>query len=177
MGWHPGAWRVRARHSLGVTLAEVCVASAIGLIVFVGLMELLRSGWNLHTGIGTHLGLAADARRAFVVLVRELHEGMSLVRPLPGQTASFALIRDKVSRLVLYAAYPSPSGDTYALTRLLVTPSGSRREILLTGVSRMTFTALSDRSVLVHLTLGVGERHLALHTQVRLRNRDAAVPF
>ncbi|MBI3890115.1 MAG: hypothetical protein HY303_01145, partial [Candidatus Wallbacteria bacterium] len=61
--------------------------------------------------------------------------------------------------------------------RDLTDRSGTKREVLLKGIARMTFTALTDRALMLHAIFGTGDHRFAFHTQVRLRNRAAAEPF
>ena len=169
------------RYSLLVTsrafsLIELLLATAIFVVVFFGLMQLFATGRKMEEGVGGQLGLQADARKALAGFLRELQEGIAVVRPAPGQTLAYSLVRDKLNRIAFYSIVPSGK-DEYELRRDLTDPTGTKREVLLRGLSRITFTALSDRALMLHLILGTGDRRFAFHTEIRLRNRAAAEPF
>ncbi|MBI3890420.1 MAG: hypothetical protein HY303_02695 [Candidatus Wallbacteria bacterium] len=158
------------------SLIEILLGSAILVVVLYGLIQLLTTGRKMEEGVGGQLALQADARKALASFLRELQEGIVVVRPAPGQTLSYALVRDKVNRMAFYSIVPSGK-DQYELRRDLTDRSGTKREVLLKGIARMTFTALTDRALMLHAIFGTGDRRFAFHTQVRLRNRAAAEPF
>ncbi len=157
-------------------MVEILLGSLILVVVLFGVIQLLSTGRRMEEGVGGRLALQADARKALASFLRELQEGIVVVRPAPGQTLSYAMVRDKLNRVAFYSLAPAGE-ETYDLRRDLVDRSGTRREVLLGGLSRLTFTALTDRALQLNAILGTGDRRFAFHTQVRLRNRAAAEPF
>jgi hypothetical protein len=99
---------------------------------------------------------------------------MVVVQPPPGHSYPHAIVRDRINRLAFFHLVPGKVAGEHDLRRTLAGPKGSRTDTLLGGVRRLTFTADSDAALMIHLTLGDGERSYAFHTQIRLRNRDAA---
>lgn len=158
----------------GVTLIEALLAAVIGLALLGAALELLRAGQRLTVQEVEMLGLQLDAQRALAQLLRDLQEGMCVVLPQPGHTLPYAVVRDKENQLVHYALVDDPPRATLRLRRALCTPAGATTSYMLAGLRRMTFTAQSDGALRLHATLEEGKRAFAFHTQVRMRNRDAA---
>lgn len=159
---------------LGVSLVEGLLALVISIVVLYTAYTLLTAGRRLEEGMGAHLGLQAEAHKALVQLIRELQEAICVIQPAPGHTLPHLLVRDKLNRLAFYSLTPASIAGEFTLRRHLISPTGVVPNILTTGVSRATFTALSDGAVQMHVILGAGERRYAFHTMIRLRNRDAA---
>lgn len=159
------------------SLVEILVGVILAFLVCFGLMQLLGTGRKMEDVLGAHLALQADARKALMSFIRDLQEGMIVVRPAPGQTLPCALVKDKLERLVFYSLAPGKEPGLFDLRRDLATPAGTERKTILTGVSRVSFTSTSDSLIQLHLDLGEGKQRYAFATEVRLRNRDAADPF
>ena len=165
----------RARHR-GVSLLEILMVLAIISVVLYALMTLMGSGRRMEDSFGAHLGLQLDAQRSLTQMIQSLQEGITVVLPQPGNTLPHAVVRDKLNRLVLFSLVPAATPGEYQLRRDIASPGGVETTTLLTGVRRVTFTSLSDAALLLHVILGSGEHRYAFHTEVRLRNRDAAEP-
>lgn len=161
----------------GTTLIEVLVGLILFCLVSMALMQMLSSGRKMEDVVGSHLALQADVRRALMSFIRDLQEGMIVVRPEPGQTLPYALVKDKAERLVFYSLSPAGTTGLFDLHRDLAGPDGTERKTVLQGVSRITFTCLSDSRLMLHVALGEEKKATAFHTQVRLRNRDSVDPF
>jgi hypothetical protein len=158
----------------GVTLIEALMAAVVGLVLMAAALGLFRVGQRLTVQEMEMLGLQLDAQRALAMLLRDLQEGMCVVLPQPGTTLPYAVVRDKQNQLVHYGIVTDPPRTTLRLRRVLVTPAGNTVSYMMNGLRRMTFTAQSDGALRLHATLQDNKRAFAFHTQVRLRNRDAA---
>lgn len=144
----------------------------VGVVLYT-LFALFRTGARMEDAFSAKIGLQLESQRALAMLLRELQEGTALVHPPPGHTFAHAIIRDKVNRLAVYSMVPIPGRTDFLLRKDLLSPAGVESTPLIEGVQRITFTALSDAAVMLHVTLGAGDRRYAFHTEVRLRNRDA----
>lgn len=164
----------RSSGRTAVSLIELLFALLLGSIVLYTAYQLLGAGRRMEAGVGAHLSLQADARKALISLIKDLQEGIYVVKPSPGQTLSYALVRDKLNRFATYRLIPGTEGKDHTLIRELSSATKSDRHPMMQGVTRLTFTALTDQALMIHLVLGAGEREFALHTEIRLRNRAAA---
>lgn len=172
---HPSILPPRARP--GATLVEMLIALVLISIILTVVYSMLWTGRRMEEGVGAHLGLQGDARIALVRVIRDLQEGIIVVSPEPGRTQSSAVIRDRLGRMLMYAVIPGPKPGTFLLERHLASPSGYEKQRVMDGIERITFTALSDAALMLHVVLVDGERRFPFHTEVRLRNRDAAATF
>ncbi|MBI4859694.1 MAG: hypothetical protein HY815_05450 [Candidatus Riflebacteria bacterium] len=154
------------------SLIEVILGSLILAVVFYAIITFLRQGSRMEDQMSTLLGFQSDAQRALSNFLQDLQEGITVVQPPPGHTLPHAVVRDKLNRLAFYSLVPAGRPGEYRLRRDLASPQNVDTKILLGGLTRVTFTALSDSALQIHLTLGSGDRRYSFHTQVRLRNRD-----
>ena len=164
-------WKPACR---GFSLLELLIGLAVMAVLLYALYALLSSGRRMEDDFGSHLGLQIDAQKSLMQLVRDLQEGITVVQPAPGNTLPHAVIRDKVNRLVFYSLAPSSVPGELRLRRDIASEHGTQKDYLLGGIRRFTFTTLSDSAVMLNVVLGAGEKRYAFHTEVRLRNRDAA---
>lgn len=165
------------RHRAGFSVLELTFVVIICGVLLYAIYSMFGAGRRMEDTLSAHLGMQADARKALMEFIRELQESMAVVRPAPGNTLSYAIVRDKLSRLTVYTAAPGGKPGELVLQRDTVSPAGNTRTRVLDGLYRVAFTATSDRALSLHLLFGEGERRMAFHTQVRLRNRDAAETF
>lgn len=159
------------------SVLEMVFVTVIAGVLFYAIYSVFGAGRRMEDTLSAHLGMQADARRALMEFIRDLQESMAVVRPAPGNTLSYAIVRDKLSRLTVYTAAPGNNPGELILLRDVTSPTGSARSRVLDGLYRVAFTATSDRALSLHLLFGDGDRRMAFHTQVRLRNRDAAETF
>jgi len=145
----------------------------LGIIVWL-LGHGSRSGQRLSTQMAVHQA----SRKALVRFLQELQEGIEVIRPTPGTTLSYALVRDKYSCVRWFRQVPRPgSGGLYDLRRYaddLALPMDRRDELLLSDVKRLTFTARSEGALQINIVLAEKDRDYALLTTVRLRNLPSA---
>jgi prepilin-type N-terminal cleavage/methylation domain-containing protein len=162
---------VRSRRAFSL-VESLLVLVIFGIIAYAS-FALFRTSTKMEDAFSAQIGLQLEAQRALATFLRELQEATSVVHPPPGHTFGHAIIRDGVNRLAVYSLVPAPGRTDFQLRKDLVSPAGTKSTVLLDGVHRITFTALSDAAVMLHLTLGSGSRRYAFHTEVRFRNRDA----
>lgn len=158
------------------TLLEGLIALGVAALVMgIALALLLHGSW-LGAHLTPQLSLEQNSRRALVRLLAELQEGMEVVNPRPGGTATFAVIRDRVSRLRMYyqVAQPDGTAQLWRYTDDADLAPAARRERLLAGVRRLTFSSRSEGALQINLLLSEGGQDYALLTAVRLRNLASA---
>ena len=160
----------------GFTLVEGLVAVWVALLVIGTAVGLLTQGNWIAAHLTPQLSMEQNSRKALVRLLAELQEGMEVVNPRPGSTATFAVVRDRVSRMRMY--YQVSAGDgTSELWRTVDDPDlppAARKERLLPSIKRLTFSSRSEGALQVNLVLTEGGQEYALLTAVRLRNIAAA---
>jgi hypothetical protein len=158
-----------------MTIPEVLIVLAL-VVVLLGIIisSIYHAQRTTHV-LAPRLGLQQASRKAIVRLLRELQEGMEVIRPRPGSTVSYALVRDKMSLTRWYYQVTSspPSRRSFELWRYVddwKLPEEKRAECLLRDVQRLTFTSSSEGALQVHMLLGEGDQEYGLLTTVRLRN-------
>jgi hypothetical protein len=163
-----------------VTLVEILLGAGLLLAMITGLWWFFSYGRHATDRVGSQVGAQQEARRAMVMLMREIREGMEVLTPKPGATLSWALIRDKLScpRMFYQIARQEPSGRTvYDLWRFVddpAVPAEQRRQKLIEGLRRLTFTSRGEGALQLHIVVGEGDAEQAFLTPVRLRNLAAA---
>ena len=160
--------------------------SLVEALIAVGLCALLigvLTGVMLHGGASTartsaQFALQQTSRAAIARLLSELQEGMEVVVPGPGCTLPHAVVRDRVScaRWYYLVAQPGEPGS-YELWRQAADPDlppAERKERLLKGVRRLTFTARGEAALQINLLVREQGEEMPLLTSVRLRNVASA---
>lgn len=163
------------RHA--VTLVEVLLALAL-LGVVLGIIAQASGFATRSTGIlAPKLALQQASRKAVVRLLTELREGMLVVKPAPGSTLPYAVVKDKVGQLRWYHLVGQPGAPAGQELWCHVddpnVPRAQRRHKLLGGIRRLAFTSRSEGALEVNLVLGEGTQEHALMTTVRLQNLAA----
>lgn len=165
----------RARSRKAITLVEMLIVLVVASSLIGILVSLLTRGSRLAQGETELLGLQVEAQRSLALFLRDLQQGMLVVVPQPGQTHPQAVVRDQRNRLIHYTLAEGPNPQAGGVIRRSeLTPAGAQTTDVLQGVSRVTFTSVSDGGLRLHLVLQDRDRRFAFFTQVRMRNRDAA---
>jgi hypothetical protein len=157
------------RSRFAVTVVEMLIVVVLGSLILGTVIALLGTGTRLGVAETEGLGLQVDAQRSISLFLKDLQQGMQVILPQPGQTHPQAVVRDHRNRLIHYSL--TGSG---ALQRSEVDPAGTRTREVLAGVERLAFTAQTDGALRVHLALRDKDHRVAVLTQVRMRNHDAA---
>ncbi|RCK77899.1 MAG: hypothetical protein OZSIB_2058 [Candidatus Ozemobacter sibiricus] len=157
------------------------------MIAFTVLGLLMAGGFQIFrffTGrqvanISSRFHLQMEVRRALVNLYGEAQEGIELLKPDPGSTLPYMVLRDQVNNLRLIflrrdSTLSEKNGfDTFRLYSVLYDIKTGRcspvREIL-SGLRAMNFTAHGFGSVVVSGTLTEGQMSYAFLNQIRLKN-------
>ncbi|MBI4860497.1 MAG: hypothetical protein HY815_09570 [Candidatus Riflebacteria bacterium] len=158
----------------GFTVIEVVVCCLILALVLYALFDLLGAGTKMSRQELELLGLQADSQRSVVRFLATIQESMEVMLPQPGSTLPYAMVRDKLNQVVVFSLVESKTKGEYDLKMELLTPQGRSGQSIMSGVSRLTFSTLSDGALRLHMTLMTGNRRYAFYTQIRCRNRDAA---
>lgn len=157
-----------------MALVEALLAATLFLVLLGVVYLAFRHGIASTARLTPQLSLQQQRRKAIVRFLREIQEGMDVISPGPGQTLSYALIRDKVAFLTMFYGRASSRKDgTFDLWRYRYdpdVPEPSRRELLVAHLGRVTFTCQSEGALQIHLLLEEGRQHDSLLTTVRLRN-------
>lgn len=165
----------------GVGVTEMLVAVSVVLVVLTtGYMLVRAARVSTEASLGPSMGLQLNSRKALVEMVRELQESIEIVRPSAGGSLSYLLARDKLNRiLTLYivknerdstrAGRPLHDLYLYRFDHGERAPAMNQR-LVLSGVERAAFTALSSGLVQVHLDLHEQGKSFPFLTGVRCRN-------
>ena len=165
----------------GVSIPEMLIAICIAVVVLAtGGMLLRFARVSTEASLGPNMGAQMTSRKALVELIRELQECIEYVRPGAGATLTYVLARDKLNRLlVLYlvenrddtARAGRPLHDLYLYQYEPAGPTpATNQRLLLGGVERAAFTALSSGTLQVHLELYESGKTFPFLTAVRSRN-------
>jgi hypothetical protein len=160
---------------------EMLIGAGLAVVLLGLVVELLRHGSRSTHGLTARMSLQQESRKAIVRFLKEVQQGMEVIRPVPGSTLSYALVRDKMSLVRWYYLVGKPASDPaagpYELWRHLDDPAmaaGERAERLLDNVQRVTFTSTSEGALQLHVTLRESGTESAVLTTVRLRNLASA---
>lgn len=162
-------------------MTEMLVAVCIALLVLSGGYMMVRAARvSTEASLGPSMGLQLNSRKALVEMIRELQESIEIVRPSAGGSLSYLLARDKLNRvLVLYIVKnekdSAKAGRDLHDLYLYRYDHGERapalnQRLVLSGVERAAFTALSSGLVQVHLDLHEQGKSFPFLTGVRCRN-------
>lgn len=159
------------------TLVEVMIGIAVFLILLNVLSAIFSFGDRSSRRITAQLSLQQESRKALVRLMREVQEGMEVLRPAPGTTLPYALFTDKLGRVRWLYLKPSTvrGAKTFELwmyTRTLDQPIPP--EQVLGNIRSAAFTAVSEGALQVNVTLAEDDQSLPLLTTIRLRNFAAS---
>ena len=158
----------------GFSIAEVLVALGMFVILISLCVWIFGYGSGATRRLTPKLTMAASSRKAVVRMLREIQEGMEVILPMPGITLPYAVIIDKIGLARWY--YQVPNKNDANLTDLMryvndkkIAP-GARSDVLLTGISRLTFTSQSEGMLSINLALQEDSAEYSMLTQVRLRD-------
>ena len=162
----------------GFSLVEVGIAAGLFAVLAGVLTMLLIHGGRSSARTGTQYALQQTSRVGMAHFLQELQEGMEVVQPAPGCTLPHAVIRDQVSCARWYYLVPQPDErGSYELWRYADDPDmapADRKQRVLRGIRRLTFTAHGESAVQVNMVVKEGAEELPLLTTVRMRNVAAA---
>lgn len=160
------------------TLVEILFGAALLTVLIAVLISLLIHGGRSTARTGAQYALQQASRQAMARFLREIQESMEVVQPVPGSTLPHAVVRDQVSCARWYYLTPQPDEPgCYELWRWADDPDlplEQRKERLLRGVRRMTFTSRGEAALQVNMVVREAGEEMPLLTTVRLRNVAAA---
>lgn len=168
-----------ARTLRAITLLEaLIVLGVLGLVLGI-VVWVLWFGTASSLRLAPQMALQQASRKAVVRFLRDLQQGMEVLLPLPGATLPYAVARDDVSAICFYhlvSRTDRPDG-TMELWRYRMDPGQAprgERELILSNVRRLSFTARSEGALQLNLLLAEGAEEYAIITTVRLRNIASA---
>ncbi len=183
--YHPGTARPHRTNRLaeqpsGFTLVEIMVAVVVMTFVVAGLHNLMR-GLLGHgaKNVSQNLHLQMEARRALLNLYREIQEGIEVLKPDPGVTLPYLVLRDNVNNIhFIYlkkdkAATEKEKRQMFRLYSVLydiATDRASTPRELLNNVESLNFTAHGYTDVVITSTLREGNATFAFVNQIGLKN-------
>ena len=160
-----------------LTFVEALVALTVALVLLDVLVMLMSFGDRSTRLITTQLGLQQESRKALVRLMRELQEGMEVLRPAPGSTLPYAIFTDKLGRVRWLYLKPSRASRSRTFELWMYTrdtETAVQPEALLAGIQRLGFTSGSEGALQVNLVLEEGGQSYPMLTTIRLRNFAAS---
>lgn len=169
--------------SKGFSFIELIVGLLILSLVLFGVVQMTQFfGGSKVANISARLQLQMEARRALVNLYTQAQEGIELLKPDPGSTLPFFIVRDFVNDLHFFflrkdaAASERCKTDLYRLfsiTHDIRKNSSSPPHEIVANVKNMKFTAFGFSAVVVTGTLQEGESTFSFVNMIRLRNTQA----
>ena len=160
------------------SIVEISIGAGLLAVLMGVLVMMLIHGGRSSARTGVQYALQQQSRTAMAHFLQELQEGMEVVQPTPGCTLPQAVIRDAVSCARWYYLVKQPDEPgSFELWRYADDPDmdpARRKERLLRGVKRLTFTAHGESAVQINLVVREGTEELPLLTTVRMRNIAAA---
>ncbi|NLI78240.1 MAG: prepilin-type N-terminal cleavage/methylation domain-containing protein [Candidatus Riflebacteria bacterium] len=164
----------------GFTLIEMMVAFFVLGMLMGGCFQL----FSFFTGkqvanISARFQLQMEVRRALVNLYGEAQEGIEVLKPDPGSTLPYLVLRDLVNDLHLIFLRKDDKltekngSDTFRLWSVVYNiEKGTCREPheILSGIRTMNFTAHGFGSVVVSGTLQEGQARYSFLNMIRLKN-------
>lgn len=164
----------------GFSLIEVLISLTLLGLVLGGAFRLFA----FFTGpkvanISARLQLQMETRRALVNLYSEAQEGIEVLKPDPGATLPYLVLRDLVNNLhfiflkkdaVLTEKVGSDIFRLYSVVYDVTKAQSSQAHELLSGLSSMNFTSHGFGAFLVTGTLREGEMKYSFINMIRLKN-------
>jgi hypothetical protein len=171
------------RPERGTTLVEALLATTLIGLVIGGAFLMTRSvGGESTAKLAGRLHLQMEARRALVSLYGQIQEGIELIKPDPGATLPFLVLRDHVNRLhMLYLKRDPPASERmkepmFRLFSTVYDPSRDRsspaREVL-ANIRQLNFTAHGFGGVVVSGTLVEGPAVFSFLNMIRIKNNGS----
>ena len=162
----------------GFTIAEALIGLGLMVLLISSAVYVLAFGGRTTGRLTPQMAAQQQTRKAVVRFIRELQEGMEVIRPQPGSTLPFAVITDKVGAIRWFFLVQSKTNpklaDLYRYRRDTAVPPAQRTELILNNVSRLAFTSQSEGAVSINLAVMEETAEYAVLTSVRLRNLAAA---
>lgn len=167
-----------------LTFAELTVAVLIFAIVSIGIYQMMQSFLGRHAAkISKRLNLQIEARRALVNLYQDIQEGIEILKPNPGFTLPYLILRDNVNDLH-FIFQKKDIGQSELLKkdifRLYSVKYDMQEERIATGprellknIERLNFTAHGYAEVVIASTLQDGEALFSFVNMIGLKNACA----
>ena len=162
------------RRAFGLT--ELLVALGLSTVVLLSIWSVFNAAGRAAAP-GSHAGLQLGTQLALLELDQRLAESIELVRPSPGTSLSYFVVRGNTNEMVVGYQVVDPAASTaagqpiydlwLAVTRKNAPPEQKR---LLQHIERMRFTATSPGVLQLHAELVEDGKTTAMLTSVRLRN-------
>jgi len=164
----------------GFSLIEVMVALTVLGLMLGGSFRLFSFFTGKKVGnISARLQLQMETRRALVNIYSEAQEGIEVLKPDPGATLPYMVLRDLINNLHLIymrkdqALTAKNGSDTFKLFSVvydIAKDHCSDPHEILNGLSSMNFTSHGFGAVLVTGTLRDGELKYSFVNMIRLKN-------
>lgn len=161
-------------------LVEVLLAASLMVLLLGGaFFALSASERSIGSTLGPQMAVQSEARKALMVLIRELQESVGIVRPPQGCSLNYFIVRDKLNHIVVtYLVKNEPDSaragcplyDCYLVRHDYEGRGLPSRRRLFSSVEKLTFTTLSAGLLQIRLDLHDQGKSFALLTAVRLRN-------
>lgn len=160
----------------GFSVLEVLIAASLTVTLFALAASYARPA--RAPGVVAAVELQYEARLRIAGLVRALEDSTELVRPAPGATLDYFVVRDRRNHLLV--GYPverpgSPAARELRLFRRDTSPAGRETgdSVLLPLVHEVQFTSLAPDLLQVRVVLGDDGARFPILTAIRFRNAGA----
>lgn len=177
---NPRSLLQRSQRPAGFTLVELMVTVVVMSFVVAGLHNLMR-GLLGHgaKNISQNLHLQMEARRALLNLYREIQEGIEILKPDPGVTLPYLVLRDNVNNIhFIYLKRDKAASEQlkrpmfrlYSVLYDIATERASAPRELVANVESLNFTAHGYSDVVITSTLREGNAVFSFVNQIGLKN-------
>ena len=167
----------------GFTLVETIIGSIILVFLLIGCFQLFRTfTGKKFSNISARLTLQMEARRALVNIYMQAQEGIEILKPDPGSTLPFLVLRDLVNDIHFFflqkdkIASEKEKSDMFRLYSVVYDiqkNTCSTPHEILANVKKINFTAHGFGEIYISGTLREGEASFSLINMIRLRNACA----
>jgi len=171
------------RGAKAYTLIEVLVVSAIMSFVMAGVYNIFRHiSKKGAVKISQKLTLQIEARRALLNLYSEVQEGIEMLKPDPGSTLPFAVLRDGVNNVHFLFLKKDEQASIrqkksmfrlYSVVYDIEKASSGPAHELLKGIEKLSFTSHGYGTLFVSSTLREGRETFSFMNLIRLKNLAA----
>jgi type II secretory pathway pseudopilin PulG len=154
---------IRTNSKRAFTLVEIMVAASLLMLVGTGAMRIFSSAGKAQQQYSQQVILQMESRKAFDSLLYQLREGVSIVRPVLGETQDFLVFKDLLNQITLVYLEPNHqmakelNRKVYKLVAYQAAYPGfaaeARQTVIMDSVRRIRFSCLSPSSIQVNATI------------------------
>lgn len=151
------------RNQKAFSLVEILVGIALVLLVGTGAMRIFSSAGKAQQQYSQQVILQMESRKAFDSLLDQLREGVSVIKPVLGETQDFLVFKNLLNQVTLVYLEPNHqmakdlNHKVYKLISYQAAYPGfgakPKLTIIMDSVKRIRFSCLSPSSIQVNATI------------------------